>query len=185
MAWTTPRTWTSGAVSAADMNETSDNLDWLKLALSIHGITSDSVVGTLQTTRYGVSSAVTSFAIPDATDKAVDFASADEWDDADFHDPAVQNDRFFAPVTGTYDIKGWGKFDANSTGYRQAWVEKNDTTEYNKLSVVSAGGAVATGIFVAVELYLTANDYLNLRLRQNTGSSLNADARFQMRLIAV
>ena len=185
MAWTTPRVWTSGAVSAADMNETSDNLDWLKAALTTHGVTSDSVVGVLQTARYGVSAAVTSFAIPDATDKAVDFASADEWDDDDFHDPASQNDRFFAPVTGTYVCTGWGKFDADSSGYRQGWVEKNDTTEYNKISVASAGGAVATSVMVVVELELTANDYLNLRLRQNTGSSLDADARFQMRLIAV
>ena len=185
MAWTVPKTWTSGAVTAGEFNEQiRDNSDWLKDALTLHGITSDSVVGALLTARYGVSAAITNFSVPTATDKAVDFTAADEWDDDNFHDPATSNDRFYIPDDGTYLLIGHALFEADEDGYRQVFIRKNDGSDYNKVSVPSLGPTVRTGITTSIEMELVTDDYLNLRCRHSAGGALDVDARFSVRRIA-
>lgn len=185
MSWSTPKTWTAGAVTAAEMNaELRDNLAWLKAALAEHGITSDSVVGALLSARYGASMEVSGRSVADASDVAINFDTSDEeWDDAAFHD-GVNRARFTIPTDGTYAISAFASFAANSTGRREAWIEKNGTDEYNRVRHDTSGGAAPTGIYTAVEVECSAGDYFIMRCRQASGTSLDVDARFQIRRIA-
>ena len=185
MAWTVPKTWTAGVVTAAEMNsEVRDNLTFIKDALTTHGITSDSVVQALLGARYGCSATITGYAIGDADDRTIQFSDSDlEWDDDTFHNDANKG-RFTAPVTGTYECKAFIDFDPDGDGRREVWIEKNTTTEYNRVRVTSTGSSAATGLFTSVELEMNAGDYVIMMCRHTAGSTLDVDARFQIRRIA-
>lgn len=187
MAWTTPKTFSAdAALTASELNTyLRDNQDWLKDALTTHGIESDSVVQVLKGARYGCSAYTESFTASDQEDRSVPFTTGEEeWDDAGFHNDTYQS-RFTVPTAGTYECKLWVQFAANGTGVRQAWFEKNGADEYNRIRIATASSSVTTNIYVSVELELAANDYIIHRVRQNSGSSLDCRARASIRRIAV
>lgn len=182
MAWTTPRTWASGALTSSALNtDVRDNTTWIKDALTTHGITSDSVVQPVKSARYGVSCAVTSYSVPTATDSSILFAS-EEWDDDGFHSVVTGTGRLTAPADGTYRIDAWAKFDINGTGYRTLWVEQDSATEYARV-LTAAVSTVVVGLHTSVVLELSATEYVRLFVRQNSLGNLNVDARFQMHRI--
>jgi hypothetical protein len=185
MAWSAPKTWTAGAATSAEFNsELRDNLIWLKAALTTHGITSDSIVGALLGARYGASMTATSVAVADATDVAISFDAAnEEWDDAAFHND-VNKARFTIPADGTYALSAWVQYEADDQGFRAVWFEKNGTDAYNTIRTPTTGAAVSTNIYVAVEVECVAGDYFVMRCRQSSGSTLDVNARFQIRRIA-
>jgi len=185
MAWVTPRTWTSGAVSAADMNELRDSLQWLKDADTVHGITSDSTPQPLLSARYGVSVSISGDSFASGTDYAALFVNVDEWDDDDFHDTGVNPRRIVIPVDGNYVLDGWFEYEANATGNRQMWFEKNGATEYNHVRVANSGSAAATSLFTSIKLPLLKDDYIQLYGRQSSGGSLDYEARLQVHRYAV
>jgi hypothetical protein len=187
VAWTAPKTFTaSSALTASELNtHLTANLTWLKDALAVIGQDSDSVAQVLQSARYGCSAYRSGVSVGDATDVAIQFETSDEvWDDAAFHD-GVNKARFKAPTAGTYEVKAWAQFAANGTGRREIWFEVNGSDEYNRLRIPTTGSAASTNIFTACEIELSANDYVVMRARQSSGSTLDVNARFSIRRIAV
>ena len=187
MAWTTPRTWSAGsAVTAASLNtDIRDNENWIKDALTAHGITSDTTPQPLKTGGYGVSVTVDSVNLGDASEVAIQF-DTEEWDDASFHSNVTNNQRITIPTggDGRYLFNGWVSIESNSNNRREAWFEKNGATEYNRARIQAISGA-ATSFSTTVELSLVAGDYVVLRAKQNSGGTLTCQARLQARRISV
>ena len=185
MAWTVPKTFAGGsALTAAELNTyLRDNTAWLKDALTTHGITSDSAVQPIKVAGYGCSLTIGSQNISSDVDTALLF-DTEEWDDAAFHHPSIATWRITIPSAGRYLFNAWVRFDSNATGHRSTYFELNGVTEYNRIRIPAASGAT-TGISNIVELDLEANDYVGLRVRQNSGSTLAVAARYQVRRVAV
>ena len=187
MAWTTPKTWASGALSAAELQEVSDNLQWLKDALTTTGITSDSVISTLLGARYGASAYNSSIDIDSGIDKSISFAESDEqWkDDAGMHTDSAPARWYTGGQAGTYQFVGIVGFATNTSGRREVWFEKNDvvTTYSNIVRIPPATGA-STNVLCITEMALTGGDYVKLMAKQTSGSELTGcTARFTMRLV--
>jgi len=110
----------------------------------------------------------------------------EEWDDAGFHSTVTNVQRVTIPTggAGRYIFDSWTSFEANSTGRREAWFEKNGATEYNRVRL-PANSNVATSFSNSVELSLNVGDYVVVRVRQNSGGDLDVDARLQVRRTAV
>jgi hypothetical protein len=190
MAWSAPKTWTAGAATSAEFNtEIRDNLLWLKAALTTLGQTSDSELRAILSAGYGASMTKTSQSVADATDVAISFDAADEeWDDAAFHND-TNKARFTIPATGTYELKVWVQFaavsgDSAGSSRREVWFEKNGVDEFNRVRIGNTGAVAATAITNAVDVEAVAGDYFVVRVRQTSGSTLNANARYQIRRIA-
>lgn len=187
MSFTAPKTWASGALTSAELNqELRDNLIFLKAALAAIGQTSDSTPDALLSARYGASLYENSITIPDATDTAVAFADTDIWDDDGFHSTVQDNDRITVPATGTYHFVGWGNFNAHADGNRNLWFEVNGATSYARIRIPSAGSTNDTNIGTSIYLELTAGDYVRLMVRQGSGGVLTTCSfRFQCQRVSV
>lgn len=193
-SWTTPKTWVANAnLTAAEMNShVRDNETWLKDALSTHGITSDTTVQVVKTARYGWSTIYQGITVVgNNTDTAVKEweESGDalaRWDDAGFIAGGTAT-RFVIPSggDGTYQLNGYVSFSANATGHRQIWVRANGSSSYARVRIASLGSADPTGIGTSVALSLTATEYVELMIRQNSGSGISYEAIFQGHRIAV
>lgn len=188
MPWTTPRTWVAGsAVTAAELNtDVRDNTDYLYDTLTTHGLTSDTTPQPIKSGGYGVNLYTgTDINCADATDVAVGFDS-EEWDDASFHSTSSNTSRVTIPTggDGRYLINVYTSFESNSSGRREVWFEKNAATEYSRVRLPAAQGA-ATSMSATIELALVAGDFVQVRVRQNSGSTLQVYARLQARRIAV
>ena len=176
MAWTAPKVWTSGAVTAAEMNETSDDLTWLKAALTTHGVTSDSGGGSLITDNWasGISGAHGVASGSDTlltTGYGVDFSAG----------PAGASGSGFikAIEAGLWVAIGWVQFEADSTGWRQAWFE-HDSTAYGKTSIPSAGGSAQTSYTFTDVIEVAQNENVYIYARQNSGSTLTTNYRLRL-----
>lgn len=91
-----------------------------------------------------------------------------------FHSTSTNPDRLLAPFTGRYALHVAVEFDSNSTGWRLITALKNGTTDVAPPAAVSAINGRATPVFLNVpEIQLVAGDYVRLRVRQNSGGSLN------------
>ena len=184
MAWTVPKTWAAGALTAAELNEQiRDNETWLKAALALHGIISDSVVQPLISARYGVSLARDS-SVGDTADHAVNYSDAEVWDDAAFHSTSVNPTRVTIPVDGTYDLDAWVNFEANATGRRESWFEVNGVTQHARTRLPSSGSVAGTNFCISKKVELSAGDYIEHYIRQTSGGSLDYSATFQVHCIA-
>ena len=184
-SWTTPKTYSGNTgLSASELNTYQrDDLTWLKDALATHGISSDSTIGTLLTARKGASLYVATWSVADTTDVAIQFADADaSWDDANFHTDLTPA-RAHIPVDGTYGIIGYLSFEGDPSGRREGWIEVNLADTHFRSRIPAASGA-ATAFNIVGELELSKGDYIILRARQNSGSSLDVAARLTIRLIA-
>jgi hypothetical protein len=187
--WTTPKTWVAGsALTAAELNEqVRDDLTWVKDALTVHGITSDTTPQAIKSDRYGVSMSGDDTAA-DATDAAISFGnSTEEYDDAGFHSENTNTSRITIPTggAGTYVFTAWVSFESNATGRREAWIEKNGATSYNRTRIATSGAGATTAFTVSCDIRCQVGDYFVVRVRQNSGSTLNVSARFQARRVAV
>ena len=187
MAWTTPKTYSAGALTAAEMNDISENLTWIKDALATTGIVSDTVVGSLLSSRYGASAYNSSFAIDSGIDKSVIFAESDEqWkDDAGMHSDSAAARWYTGGQAGTYQFIGLVGFATNTSGRREVWFEKNDSssTMDNIVRIPPSTGA-STNVLCVTEMTMTGGDYVKLMAKQTSGSQLTGCiARITMRLV--
>ena len=180
MAWTNPKTWFSGAITASEFNaQIRDNLAWLKAALATHGITSDTTRGPVLSARYGASALTTGASVSSDADVGIQFAVSDEeWKDAAGMHNDVNPRSFYPQGDFTYHVLVWASFAANSNGSRAVWIERSDGTQYNLVRVPATGSAtnVSTGAYVE----MAAGQSLALFVRQSSGSTLAVSARFQM-----
>lgn len=95
------------------------------------------------------------------------------------HDPSVNNTRFTIPagMTGMWEFRPKITFAANATGSRFVFLRKNNTGDVNNVPGSTFNGPpnssevtiVGGGITVA----LTAGDYIECIVYQNSGGSLN------------
>lgn len=182
MAWTTPKTWVAGALTAAELNEqVRDNTDWLKDAFTAIGQTSDSTFGQLRTAAYGAILIRTSNqTISDSTDTAVTFATGsmtEELDSDGLHSGASNTARITIPAggDGIYLIGANARWAQNGTGIRTLWIELNGSasTGTRIAESRSAPGASVNVIHSLSSVYqLASGDYVTLNCRQTSGGNL-------------
>lgn len=191
MAWTSPLTWVAGsAITAAQLNaHVRDNESWLKDALTVHGITSDTTLQPLKGALYGVRVRRTANqTISDATDTLVLFPTASMTEDFDshaFHDGATNTGRLTVPSGGDgyYLIGGAILFAANATGHRQVWVEVNGSAGTGTEIVRESDEAYATvggRINITTVYQLAAADFVTLNVRQTSTGNLDLTASAQL-----
>jgi hypothetical protein len=111
--------------------------------------------------------------IPDATYTAITFNS-EVFDTDDYHSTASNTSRLTVPVAGYYLITcslNWASPGTNCT-FRTQFVVNGTTT-------IAGDGFkddVAVNLMRAAVVQLAASDYVEIEVRQNTGSSLNLNA---------
>ena len=161
-------TFTAGAVlTAAQVNAIKDASDFWAL-----------------TPRCSVySSAALSVPTGASTWTVVPFASETfdivQSGDSPSHDTATNNSRIYVRTSGKYEINGQLQIALNATGYRSVQVRLNAAgsgTGGTQLAVntVDASSAALVSLPIpTVEYDLTAGDYVEMFVQQNSGGSLN------------
>ena len=179
MAFTAFRTWVAKAnLTAAEFNEqVRDNGDYLKDALDLHGLTSDSTLAQTKGALYGVRAVATaSQSIPDASDTAVAYSATDAFDSDAFHDTSTNNSRITIPTGGDgFYLVGFGaEWAANSTGTRRGRLVEGGVTQIEGGTQRVANAAGANVMMSATTLYqFTAGEYFELFVLQNSTGSLD------------
>ena len=112
--------------------------------------------------------------ISNSSATAVAFAGTDVYDTDAFHNPASNNSRITIPsgLGGYYQVYGQVGWDGNATGRRILYLRKNGSTIYYSEGFAS-GSTLNSTLPVMVVVDLAANDYLELFVFQNSGTSLN------------
>lgn len=179
MAWTAPRTWANGALAAADMNvDIRDNTDYLKDALDLHGMTSD-------TTRQNVESArgftvkalrTATQTISDSVNTDVQFTAADIVDSDAMHDPASNSERLTIPSGGDGDyLVGQSiTFAASASGSVRVQTRQNGSVVQgsgNRVANETGEAAIVNNVDLVTGL--AAGDYITANVRQTSGGNLN------------
>jgi hypothetical protein len=114
--------------------------------------------------------------ITNNTETTVTFDS-ETLDTDTIHDTVTNNSRLTCKTAGTYLVLFVGDFTANATGVRYGLIRKNGTTQLGPRSDVSSLTAGANGTVQGWTLAsLAVNDYVEVRVFQNSGGSLNFDA---------
>lgn len=115
----------------------------------------------------------TTQAITTATQTKISFDSVDS-DDWNCWDLSPNPTRLTVPVTGRYIVTGNVSFEAASAGHRAINIYKNNTTELARSDFLPVSNSIDTHSTVTTHaLTLTKNDYVELRVWQNSGSTLN------------
>jgi len=159
MAYTTPRTWTSATLTAAQLNtDVKDNIDWL--ASSKH-------TWQLVALSHGIGTAAYT-AIP---------YSSESWDNGGLHSTSSNHSRVTISVAGKYMVFGWADFAANATGTsRYQAIRKNGATlRYVNSPKDSNNAAYST---IAMLVSCAAGDYLEHVAYQDSGSTLTCNFNF-------
>jgi hypothetical protein len=162
MAWTTPKTWALGdVVTHTELNTyVRDNLNWL--------------YDPTASAKIWLSAAQ---AIPNDTEQTIVWlVGGVDWNDGPMW-ASGNPSRFTAPVDGYYLVDATVVFEANATGYRYLAVRKNGSTYYNFMRVDCHDTAAEDmAISGSMEIPMSATDYLEMRVKQNSGGSLDAKA---------
>ena len=113
-------------------------------------------------------------AITTGTLTAVAFDS-ENFDANSLHDTVTNNSRLTCGTAGKYWVHGKVRFDANATGYREAWLKLNNTTfQAHSGSILPAA---FNGNFATCEVWstisLNVGDYVELFVQQTSGGNLN------------
>ena len=115
----------------------------------------------------------TTQAITTATQTKISFDSVDS-DDWNCWDLSPNPTRLTVPVTGRYIVTANVSFEAASPGHRAINIYKNNTTELARSDFLPVSNSIDTHSTVTTHaLTLTKNDYVELRVWQNSGSTIN------------
>lgn len=112
--------------------------------------------------------------IADNTSTALTFNS--ERNDTDtYHSTASNQSRLVAPTTGIYIFGGSIKWDTNDTdGFRSLGLRLDGTTNLGNTEMIATAVALAGPRQTIVGMYfLTAAQYIELMVFQNSGSAVN------------
>lgn len=101
-----------------------------------------------------------------------------DWSVTGMHSTSTNSSRITAPETGIYNIEAFAKFEANAAGSRGLEIKKNaagvetgGTQVYQEYRLPATN---STGfISASIDYPLTAGDYVELFVWQNTGGALN------------
>jgi hypothetical protein len=178
--WTTPATFSAAAVlTAAQLNATRDNLNWLKGALTQLNVNSD-------TAKASITPALVGCRVYKAADQTITTGiqtavncDSERFDSDAFHDTVTNNTRITIPTSfgGYYLIGGGVSWAANATGYRYVGVRVNGT-DIIDLDRNPAGnsGTQTTELEVCTLYQFAAADYAEMIVAQNSGGNLNVSA---------
>lgn len=182
--WTSPPTFTSTTLTAATLNQligSGGNLDWLKNALSVIGVTAETGYQTIDSAICGArvyNSANISVANAAWTALTFDTERWDLFDDAasTFHSTVSNTGRITVPTNldGYYLIGGHVEFASNTTGQRGIRITHSSGPTVIAAQVVDAVGAVAQGLSVTTLWSMAATNYVTLEVYQSSGGALNA-----------
>ena len=92
---------------------------------------------------------------------------------------ASPNTQFKVTNAGWYELSGQVSFDGNATGVRRAWWRKNGSAtdnRYGQTMYSSKTGGAEDRLNATTSIYLNTNDYVELCVFQNSGSTLNVVA---------
>ena len=161
--YTSPKTWTTGDVlTAADMNTyVRDNVIFLandRPKVRLYRSTDQS--------------------IPSANPQVVQFTSETFKNVASLHSNSTNNSRISVPsaYAGLWMFTAAVTFEANATGFRQIDILYNSSTVIARQLVGSAAGATPTNVTVTTVYQMTGNDWVEVQVNQNSGSSLYVKA---------
>lgn len=175
MAWTTPTAVNTGAIITQTYTEQiiRDNLLYLKdradnppRAFVYHSATQS---------------------IANGTDTAV-ACNSEILDSAALHDTATNNSRLTVPSgeTGIWLFAAYVEFDANATGQRKLVLRHGGSQTMAALTVDAAAGSQPTRLTVTTILSMSAAEYMEAVVSQNSGGALNLASvpRFSAQRIA-
>ncbi|MHC4620249.1 MAG: hypothetical protein ACYTEQ_21080 [Planctomycetota bacterium] len=97
--------------------------------------------------------------------------NSERWDTDNYHDLVTNNSRLTVPSDGLYIAQASATYAANSTGSRSITIYLNGTTTITGLFIQA--GAAAQTLCTSVIYDLSATDYLEVRVWQNSGGALN------------
>ena len=118
----------------------------------------------------------TSKTIDNVTATAIDF-DAERFDTDAYHSLVSSTERLTAPTTGYYLIGGHVQWDGNTTGTRTLGIRLNGATYIANVEIDALADASDTPEQSVTSLYqLTATDYAELVVSQDSGSGLAVDA---------
>jgi hypothetical protein len=114
--------------------------------------------------------------IPNNIWTAVTFNS-ERFDNAGWHDPAVNGSRLTVPVAGYYLAYGYVQFAQNSAGERFLGLLKNGLTSGTWLAqqLISTSVSFRARGSISWPHYFNAGDYVELMAYQSSGAALNLD----------
>ena len=102
--------------------------------------------------------------------------TAENYDTHGFHDNAVNNTRLTVPTGygGKYVIHAFVRWEANATGRRHLYIRVDDT---DYIAATSVSPAVASAFYqsVTVEYELSAGQYVEADVYQNSGGNLDIE----------
>lgn len=109
--------------------------------------------------------------IPNATDTIVAFDS-ERYDTDTIHDNATNNSRLTCKTAGKYLVWAGICFDTNGTGRRKGELIVNGATVTSLITLVPPGDDWC-GLNYSTIVDLNVNDYIQVRVSQNSGGALN------------
>lgn len=101
--------------------------------------------------------------------------NVERFDTADVHAPADPT-RLTAPVAGIYLVSANVSWETNASGAREVNLRKNGSTLVLRDVVQPVGGGNTTEQAVSTIVALAAGDFVEVVLRQNSGSTLAINA---------
>jgi hypothetical protein len=110
-------------------------------------------------------------AIATATVTAVNFAT-ESFDTDGIHDNVTNNSRLTCQLTGKYLVVVAAQFEFNATGDRAAYIYKNGAI-YSLVVDIGATNTQTAMVSGVDFLSLTAGDYIEMRVFQDSGGNLN------------
>lgn len=120
----------------------------------------------------------TTQSIPNNTATAIALNATEDFDTDAFHDTTTNNTRITIPtgLGGYYSLKGSAEWAANTTGSRILLFAVNGTAlpSYHgreRLAAAASGNTVAAS--ASVDLHLSAGDYVELQVVQNSSAALD------------
>ncbi len=103
--------------------------------------------------------------------------NSEHHDDGGLHSTVTDTHKLTIPTAGWYVITGHIKWAANATGVRGIRIMNNAATILASLLVDAVqGGVSGTNLSIGTAVKLSANDYLELQVYQNSGGTLNITA---------
>ncbi len=127
----------------------------------------NAVVESCQVTKSSTQS------INDATITAVTW-NTETWDNNTIHDTGSNTERLTATTAGIYLVACHITWASNDVGVRQSFLYKNNVF-VTQVSISAADTTGSDGVDFIYVASLAANDYLEMRVYQNSTGALNVD----------
>lgn len=99
--------------------------------------------------------------------------NSEHFNNGGVHSTSVNSGRLTAPITGFYLIGGHVSYAANATGFRVTTIRLNGTTDIAADERGNNGGSEPVNVSLSSAYQLTAGQYVELTVLQNSGGALN------------